>query len=112
VTPSPSNIEYGASFTVHTNIFNNTTHDFNGDYCAAIFDNNGAFVDYVQVLTGMSLQAGHYYQMVLLYFQWNTDNVFWYLFYRNFFIALPGKPLDKGIGYIGIYELSPDDGTS
>jgi len=58
VTLSPSNIEYGESFTVHTNISNNTTQDFNGDYCAAIFDNNGAFVDYVQVLTGLSLQAG------------------------------------------------------
>ncbi len=61
VIPSPSNIEYGQSFTVHTNIFNNTTQNFNGDYCAAIFDNNGAFVDYVQVFTGMSLQAGYYY---------------------------------------------------
>jgi hypothetical protein len=62
VAPTPSDIEYGQSFTVHTNIFNNTTQDFNGDYCAAIFDNNGAFVDNVEVLTGMSLQAGHYYQ--------------------------------------------------
>jgi hypothetical protein len=61
VTPSPSNIEYGESFTVTTNIFNNTTQDFNGNYCAAIFDNNGTFVDYVEVLTGMSLQAGYYY---------------------------------------------------
>ncbi len=61
VTPSPSNILYGESFDIYTNILNNTSLDFNGDYCAAIFDNNGAFVDYVQVLTGMSLQAGHDY---------------------------------------------------
>ena len=59
VTPSPSNIEYGQAFTVYTNITNNTTQDFNGDYCAAIFDNNGAFVDYVQILSGMSLPAGN-----------------------------------------------------
>jgi hypothetical protein len=61
VIPSPSDILYGESFTVHTNIFNNTTQDFNGDYCAAIFNNNGAFVDNVEVLTEMPLQAGHYY---------------------------------------------------
>jgi len=61
VTLSPSNIEYGQAFTVQTNIFNKTSHDFNGDYCAAIFDNNGAFVDNVEVLPGMSLQAGKHY---------------------------------------------------
>ena len=61
VTPSPSDIEYGDSFTIQTNIFNNTTQDFNGDYCAAVFDNTGAFVDYVQVMTGMSLPAGNHY---------------------------------------------------
>jgi hypothetical protein len=61
VTLSPSNIEYGQAFTVQTNIFNKTTHDFNGDYCAAIFDNNGALVDNVEVLPGMSLQAGKHY---------------------------------------------------
>jgi hypothetical protein len=61
VSPSPSDIEYGQSFTVHTDILNNTTQNFNGDYCAAIFDNNGAFVDYVQVYTEMSLQPGYHY---------------------------------------------------
>ena len=61
VTPSPSNIVYGESFTVHTDILNNTTQNFSGDYCAAIFDNNGVFVDFVQVLTGMSLPAGYHY---------------------------------------------------
>ncbi|NVO19858.1 MAG: thiol protease/hemagglutinin PrtT [Bacteroidetes bacterium] len=61
VAASPSNIEYGDTFTVHTNILNNTNQDFNGEFCAAIFDNNGIFVDYVEVLTGMSLQAGYHY---------------------------------------------------
>jgi len=61
VTPSPSIIEYGQTFSVHTDILNNTTQDFNGDFCAAIFDNTGAFIDYVQVYTGMSLPAGNHY---------------------------------------------------
>jgi hypothetical protein len=61
VSPSPSDIEYGQNFTVQTDILNNTTQDFNGDFCAAIFDNNGTFVDNVEVLTGMSLLAGAHY---------------------------------------------------
>jgi hypothetical protein len=61
VTPSPSNIVYGEPFTIHTNIVNNTTQNFNGDFCAAIFDNSGAIVDYVEVFSGMSLQAGSHF---------------------------------------------------
>ncbi len=61
VTPSPSDIEYGQSFTVQCNIYNNSSQAFNGDYCAAIFDNTGTFVDYVEVYTGMTLQPGYSY---------------------------------------------------
>ncbi|MEI6061999.1 MAG: thiol protease/hemagglutinin PrtT [Bacteroidota bacterium] len=61
VSPSPTDIEYGQSFTVNTDIYNPTTQAFNGDFCAAIFDNTGTFVDYVQIHTGMSLQPGCHY---------------------------------------------------
>ncbi len=61
VTPSPSDIEYGQAFTVHTDIVNNTANEFIGDYCAAIFDNNSAFVDYVEIFTGDTLPAGYHY---------------------------------------------------
>ena len=61
VTPSPSDIEYGQAFTVQTNIANYTTTDFSGNLCAAIFDANNTFVDYVQVLSGVSLPAGDHF---------------------------------------------------
>jgi hypothetical protein len=61
VVPNPSDIEYGSSFDVHTDIANMTSTDFSGYYCAAIFDNDGAFVDYVEVLSGQTLPAGYHY---------------------------------------------------
>lgn len=61
VTPSPSDIEYGQAFAVNTNIANYTATDFNGYLCAAIFDTNNTFVDYVQVLSNVSLPAGSYF---------------------------------------------------
>lgn len=61
ITPSSSTIYYGQSFKISTNIANNGTNAFTGDYAAAIFDNSYNFVDYIQILTGYSLQAGYAY---------------------------------------------------
>jgi hypothetical protein len=61
VTPSPNPIYYGQAFTVNSNILNNATTTFNGDYCAALFDAQGTFVDYVATITGASLPAGYVY---------------------------------------------------
>ncbi len=61
VTASPQDIEYGQAFTVHTNIANYTTMDFNGYFYAAIFDANNTFIDYVQVLSGVTLPAGGHF---------------------------------------------------
>jgi hypothetical protein len=61
ITPSSSTIYYGQSFKISTNIANNGTNAFAGDYAAAIFDNSYNFVDYIQILTGYSLQAGYAY---------------------------------------------------
>lgn len=61
VTPSASTIYYGGAFSVSTNIINNGSSDFNGDYCAAVFDDNSNFYGYVQTLTGYDLPAGYVY---------------------------------------------------
>lgn len=59
---SASTISYGQGFTVSTNILNHGANDFKGDYCAAIFDNNGAFVDYIDSFINVVLPAGYTYQ--------------------------------------------------
>ncbi len=61
VTPSPSTIYYGQAFNVTTNISNNGTNPYNGDYTVAIFDASYNFIDYVQTLTGYTLQGGYAY---------------------------------------------------
>jgi len=61
VSPSASTIYYGQAFSVSTNIANNGTNTFNGDYTVAVFDNAYNFLDYVQVLSGYSLQGGYAY---------------------------------------------------
>ncbi|MCF8373656.1 MAG: thiol protease/hemagglutinin PrtT [Bacteroidales bacterium] len=61
VSLSVSSIWYGDAFDVNTNIWNDGTGNFSGDYCAAVFDNSFNFIDNVEVMTGMSLQAGYVY---------------------------------------------------
>jgi hypothetical protein len=61
VTATPNVIGYGQPFSVSTNILNNASSAFAGDYCAAAFDSQGNFVDYVQTLTAQSLPAGYVY---------------------------------------------------
>jgi len=59
VTPSSSTLNYGQAFSITTNIWNDGSNNFSGDYCAAVFDNNANFIDYVEVKTGWSLNAGY-----------------------------------------------------
>jgi hypothetical protein len=61
VTPSASTIGYGQAFTVSANIANAGNGSFTGDYCAAVFDNAGNFIDYVEIKTGFSLAGGYHY---------------------------------------------------
>jgi hypothetical protein len=61
VTPSPSTIYYGQAFNVTTNISNNGSNPYNGDYSVAIFDASYNFIGYVQTLTGYTLQGGFAY---------------------------------------------------
>ena len=67
VMPSASSIYYNQSFSVSTNIINNGTGAFAGDYCAAVFDNQSNFVDYVQISTGNSLPSGFVYNNNLVF---------------------------------------------
>ena len=67
VTPSASTIYYGQSFDITSNIVNNSSVAFSGDYCAAIFDASYNFIDFVQTLTGYSLQSGYAYTNNLVF---------------------------------------------
>ena len=59
---SSSPIYYGNAFTITTDIANMaTTGSFTGDFCAAIFDNNQAFVDFVEIKSNMTLPAQSHY---------------------------------------------------
>jgi len=54
-------LEYGYPFTVKTNIANNGTNLFEGDYCAALFDSQDNFVDYINTISDQSLAGGYTY---------------------------------------------------
>jgi hypothetical protein len=61
VTPSSNTINYGATFSITTNVVNRGNTAFAGDYCAAVFDNNNNFVSYVQVLSNYTLPINNTY---------------------------------------------------
>jgi hypothetical protein len=61
MTISASPIIYGSAFSVSSDILNAGTDTFNGDLCAAVFDANYAFIDYVEVKTGESLPPNYHY---------------------------------------------------
>lgn len=67
VTASPSTIYYGEAFTVNTNILNSGNKAFAGDYCAAIFDANNNFIDYIETKYDYTLPAGHVYTNNLIF---------------------------------------------
>lgn len=61
IEPSYSQIYYGQDFTVSTNVANNGADDFSGDFCAAAFDEDLNFVEYIEIKTGYTLQSGYTY---------------------------------------------------
>lgn len=67
VVAAANPINYGDSFTVTTNIANKGTADYTGDYCAALFDDQNIFVDYVEIKTGYALAAGYRYTNNLVF---------------------------------------------
>ncbi len=56
-----SSIPYGYNVSVTANVVNSGTTNFSGDYCAAAFNSQGNFVDFIEIKTGMTLQAGYTY---------------------------------------------------
>jgi hypothetical protein len=62
VTVSSSSIYYGQQFTVHCDVVNSGDNTFKGQYCAAIFDEDMNFVDFVSTLTETNgLPATYHY---------------------------------------------------
>jgi hypothetical protein len=61
ISPSVLNIAYGASISLGARLANLSSNNFSGSFAAAVFDADGVFVDFVETITGMSLQAGFAY---------------------------------------------------
>ena len=61
VTINTPTISFGTGFTVHTDIINNGTGTFKGDYGAAAFDENGNLVEFIKTYTKNELEAGYHY---------------------------------------------------
>ncbi|MEZ5071268.1 MAG: C10 family peptidase [Bacteroidales bacterium] len=56
-------IGYGDGFTVSADIANGGGADFTGDLCAAIFDEENAFIGFVELYEGVTLESGFYYAL-------------------------------------------------
>lgn len=67
VTPSAATIYYDQAFSVSTNVINNGNGAFNGDLCAAVFDDSSNFIDYVETKTGLTLAPGNVYTSNLVF---------------------------------------------
>lgn len=115
VTPSPATIYYGQAFSVSTNILNNGTNDFNGDYCAAVFDAASNFYGYVQTYTGENLPAGYVYNQDLVFSSSGMFSMVPGTYYLGIFYRTNGgewtQVADNG-GYVNfpqITVINPND---
>jgi hypothetical protein len=63
VTPSATQIYYGATFSVNAKVGNFGTNAFTGDFCAAIFNNNNVFVGMVDSIIGQTLPSLNYFDL-------------------------------------------------
>ena len=63
ITITPDPISFYSPFDVNADFTNVGTSNFDGDYCAAIFDENGNFIDYVGMMSAQSnpLPPGYHY---------------------------------------------------
>lgn len=61
ITLSTNPIYYGQTFTIYTDIVNYGPDNFAGDFCAAAFDAQGIFVEFVDILTPYELESGYHY---------------------------------------------------
>ncbi|MES2587890.1 MAG: thiol protease/hemagglutinin PrtT [Bacteroidota bacterium] len=67
LTPSATIIDYGAAFSVSTNVSNIGGANFSGDYSIAIFDDASNFIDYVEIKLAFNLAAGNHYTNNLVF---------------------------------------------
>lgn len=54
---------YGDPFTVNCDLANFAAEDFSGDICAALFDSDYNFIDYVEILENVSMEASTAYSV-------------------------------------------------
>ncbi len=62
VETDPSTIYYGQPFTITAYILNDGNNTFVGEYCAAVFDKNNNFCDYVQIKQETGLKPNYHYE--------------------------------------------------
>ncbi len=82
ITVSPNPINFTDAFDVSIDIGNFDNSNFSGSFAAALFNSEGNFVDFIQELTGISLQSNYYLPCT---------------FHSDGLLATPGQY------YIGIY---------
>lgn len=61
VVSSKTTFNYGEEFTITTDILNDGKNAFTGDFCAAAFDENNSFIDYIETKTNWSLGPSYHY---------------------------------------------------
>lgn len=62
-TVSANPFQSGGAFSVYADIANTGNTNFTGDFAAAIFDNNGVFIQYIQEFPNETAQAGYHYNV-------------------------------------------------
>jgi hypothetical protein len=73
VTPSTDLLNYTDNpYTITANVKNTGNINFQGDFCAAVFDYNNRLVDYVEILPTYALNAGDTYSNDLVFKMNNT----------------------------------------
>ncbi len=61
VTSDNSTINYGEGFTITTDIINQGKTTFKGDFCAAIFNKDGIFIDSIEVKNNITLAPSYHF---------------------------------------------------
>ncbi|MBK9629557.1 MAG: thiol protease/hemagglutinin PrtT [Saprospiraceae bacterium] len=83
----PTSLGSNQAFTISVKIVNFGMSTFSGELCAAVFTNEGVFVDFVEILNNQSLQNG---------------------FYNTYEFNTVGMTLIPGKHTIGLYYRNPD----
>ncbi|MBP8178736.1 MAG: C10 family peptidase, partial [Spirochaetes bacterium] len=89
ISVTPSTLTSGQAFDVSVDIANYGTSSFTGDFTAAIFNNQGVFIDYVDTYSNQTLNGGYFY---------------------SFTFSNTGMSLPTGTYYIGIYSAENSGG--